>query len=119
MSYDFVIIGGGSAGCALANRLSADPSLRVLVLEAGRPDYLWDVYIHMPAALSFPIGNRFYDWRYESEPEPYMHGRRVYHARGQGAGRLELDQREDLPAWQPARLRTLGRGSRHGALGLC
>jgi choline dehydrogenase len=86
MRYDYVIIGGGSAGSALANRLSADPSTRVLVLEAGRSDSLWDVYIHMPAALSFPIGNRFYDWRYESEPEPYMHGRRVYHARGKVLG---------------------------------
>ena len=61
--YDFVIVGGGSAGCALANRLSADPSNRVLVLEAGRTDWRWDVFIHMPAALSYPIGNRFYDWR--------------------------------------------------------
>ena len=85
-SYDFVIVGGGSAGCVLANRLSEDPSTRVLVLEAGRPDYLWDVYIHMPAALSFPIGNRFYDWKYESEPEPNMHGRRIYHARGKVLG---------------------------------
>ncbi len=86
MRYDYVIIGGGSAGSALANRLSADPSTRVLVLEAGRSDSLWDVYIHMPAALSFPIGNRFYDWKYESEPEPYMNGRRVYHARGKVLG---------------------------------
>src|ERR1700761_1755767 len=86
MRYDYVIIGGGSAGCCLANRLSADPGTRVLVLEAGRNDSLWDVYIHMPAALSFPIGNRFYDWRYESEPEPYMDGRRVYHARGKVLG---------------------------------
>jgi choline dehydrogenase len=85
-SYDFVIVGGGSAGCALANRLSADPSTRVLVLEAGRPDYPWDLYIHMPAALSFPIGNRFYDWKYESEPEPSMNGRRIYHARGKVLG---------------------------------
>jgi choline dehydrogenase len=84
--YDFVIVGGGSAGSALANRLSADPSNRVLVLEAGRPDYSWDVYIHMPAALTFPIGNRFYDWKYESEPEPHMHGRRIYHARGKVLG---------------------------------
>jgi len=84
--YDFVIVGGGSAGCALANRLSADPSTRVLVLEAGRRDPLWDVFIHMPAALSFPIGNRFYDWRYESEPEPFMRGRRVSHARGKILG---------------------------------
>jgi choline dehydrogenase len=84
--YDFVIVGGGSAGCALANRLSADPSTSVLVLEAGRPDYRADVFIHMPAALAFPIGSRFYDWRYESEPEPYMHGRRIYHARGKVLG---------------------------------
>jgi choline dehydrogenase len=84
--YDYIIVGGGSAGCVLANRLSADRSTRVLVLEAGRPDSLWDVYIHMPAALSFPIGNRFYDWQYESEPEPYMHGRRIYHARGKVLG---------------------------------
>ncbi|MEO3889773.1 choline dehydrogenase [Nonomuraea sp. B5E05] len=86
MRYDYVIVGGGSAGCALANRLSADPSTSVLVLEAGRPDYLWDVFIHMPAALMFPIGSRFYDWKYESEPEPHMHGRRVYHARGKVLG---------------------------------
>ena len=85
-SYDFVIVGGGSAGCALANRLSADPSNRVLVLEAGRRDWKADVVIHMPAALSMGIGNRFYDWMYESEPEPQMGGRRVYHARGKVLG---------------------------------
>src|SRR5947209_16893432 len=84
--YDFVIVGGGSAGSVLANRLSADPGTRVLVLEAGRPDYRWDVFIHMPAALTLPIGSRFYDWRYESEPEPHMRGRRIYHARGKVLG---------------------------------
>ena len=56
------------------------------MLEAGRPDYPFDVYIHMPAALAFPIGNRFYDWGYESEPEPFMNGRRIYHARGKVLG---------------------------------
>jgi choline dehydrogenase len=84
--YDFIIVGGGSAGCVLANRLSADPRTRVLVLEAGRPDYRFDVFIHMPAALTFPIGSRFYDWQYESEPEPFMNGRRIYHARGRVLG---------------------------------
>jgi choline dehydrogenase len=68
--YDFVIVGGGSAGSALANRLSADPGTSVLVLEAGRSDYPWDVFIHMPAALAFPIGSRFYDWKYESSRSP-------------------------------------------------
>src|SRR5829696_4507423 len=84
--YDFVIVGGGWAGSVLANRLSEDPSVSVLVLEAGRSDYPWDVFIHMPAALAFPIGSRFYDWRYESEPEPHMDGRRIYHARGKVLG---------------------------------
>ena len=84
--YDFVIIGGGSAGSALANRLTADRSTSVLVLEAGRSDFAFDPLIHMPAALPYPIGNRFYDWRYQTEPEPHMGGRRVFHARGKVLG---------------------------------
>ena len=84
--FDHVIVGGGSAGCALANRLSSDPSVSVLVLEAGRSDFRIDPFIHMPAALPYPIGNPLYDWKYESEPEPFMGGRRVYHARGKVLG---------------------------------
>jgi choline dehydrogenase len=84
--YDIVIVGGGSAGCALANRLSADPGTSVLVLEAGRWDYRIDPFIHMPAALPIPIGNRLYDWKYQSDPEPHLNGRRVAHARGKILG---------------------------------
>ncbi len=84
--FDYIIVGGGSAGSVLANRLTEDPHTRVLVLEAGRTDWRIDPFIHMPAALTFPIGSRFYDWRYESEPEPFMHGRRIYHARGKVLG---------------------------------
>ena len=84
--YDCIIVGGGSAGSALANRLSTDPATRVLVIEAGRPDYRFDVFIHMPSALTFPIGSRYYDWMYESEPEPFMNGRKIYHARGKVLG---------------------------------
>ncbi|RZS43049.1 choline dehydrogenase [Herbihabitans rhizosphaerae] len=85
-TYDYVIVGGGSAGCVLANRLTEDPGTSVLVLEAGRPDWIWDPFIHMPAALTMVIGNRLYDWCYESEPEPHMGGRRVSHGRGRVLG---------------------------------
>ncbi len=84
--YNTIIIGGGSAGCVLANRLSTDPNHNVLVLEAGRKDHLWDLFIHMPAALTIPIGSKLYDWCYESEPEPYMHNRRIFQGRGKVLG---------------------------------
>ncbi len=84
--YDHVIVGGGSAGAVVANRLSADGTRTVLVLEAGRRDYPFDVFIHMPAALTYPIGSPLYDWKYETDPEPHMNGRRIYHARGKVLG---------------------------------
>ena len=81
-----IIVGGGSAGCVIANRLSADPDRSVLVLEAGRKDYWWDIFIHMPAALTYPIGSKHYDWCYETEPEPFMNNRRIYQGRGKILG---------------------------------
>ena len=69
-TWDYIIIGGGSAGCVLANRLSEDPSTKVLVLEAGPVDRRFDFRIHMPAALTYSLTNRTYNWWYESDPNP-------------------------------------------------
>lgn len=86
MNYDFIIVGGGSAGSVLAARLSANPENKVLVLEAGRPDYRFDFRIHMPAALSYPLNGTFYNWAYYSDPEPFMNNRRIYQPRGKVLG---------------------------------
>ena len=86
MSYDFIIIGGGSAGSVLTNRLSEDPSNNVLVLEAGRPDYKWDFRIHMPAALTYLLTGTDYNWGYASDPEPFMYDRRIAQPRGKVLG---------------------------------
>ena len=83
---DKIIIGGGSAGCVLAHRLTEDPSVRVLVLEAGRPDHRLDFRIHMPAALTYPLAGRTYNWWYESGPEPALDGRQIYQPRGKVLG---------------------------------
>ncbi len=116
--YDFVIVGGGSAGSALANRLSSSRTNRVLVLEAGRPDAIWDVFIHMPAALAFPIGSRFYDWKYESEPEPHMNGRRIYHARGKVLGGSSSINGMIFQRGNPLDYERWGADAGHGDVGL-
>jgi choline dehydrogenase len=85
-TYDYIIVGGGSAGSVLANRLSADPSTRVLVLEAGHRDYRFDLPVQVPSAVMLMLDNPLYDWRYRTEPEPQMHGRRMLHSRGKILG---------------------------------
>ncbi len=83
-TYDYVIVGAGSAGCVLANRLSADTSLRVLLLEAGPEDRGWR--IHMPAALAHGLRDTKHNWAYETEPQTHMDGRRMYWPRGRVLG---------------------------------
>jgi len=84
MTYDYVIIGAGSAGCVLANRLSADPKRRVLLLEAGPRD--WHPFIHMPAGLAKLVGRKGINWNYSTEPEPNLDGRRLWWPRGKVLG---------------------------------
>ncbi len=83
-SYDYVIVGGGTAGCVLANRLSADPERRVLLLEAGGQDN-W-IWIHIPVGYLYCIGNPRTDWCYRTEPEPGLNGRSILYARGKVLG---------------------------------
>jgi choline dehydrogenase len=85
-TYDFIIVGGGSAGSALGNRLSADGTNRVLVLEAGHRDWWFDYPVRVPAAILFVMGNPLYDWNYLSEPEPRLGGRKIAHYRGKVLG---------------------------------
>jgi choline dehydrogenase len=83
-SFDYIIVGGGSAGCVLANRLSADPRRRVLLLEAGgKDDYIW---IKVPVGYLYCIGNPRTDWLYETEPEAGLGGRVLKYPRGLGLG---------------------------------
>ncbi len=84
MTYDYVIVGAGSAGCVLANRLSANPAQRVLVLEAGGSD--WHPFIHMPAGLAKLVNNRRINWDYYTQPEPALAHRRLWWPRGKVLG---------------------------------
>jgi choline dehydrogenase len=82
--YDYIIVGAGSAGCVLANRLTADPKNRVLLLEAGgKDDWIW---FHIPVGYLFAIGNPRSDWMFKTEPEPGLNGRALNYPRGKVIG---------------------------------
>lgn len=82
--YDYIIVGAGSAGCAMANRLTEDGDTTVLLLEFGGSDR--SPFIQMPSALSIPMNTQKYDWGYHSEPEPHLGGRRMHTPRGKVLG---------------------------------
>ena len=81
---DYIVVGAGSAGCVLADRLSADGKARVLLIEYGGSDR--SIFIQMPAALAYPMHSKRWNWGYESEPEPHLNGRRLNCPRGKGLG---------------------------------
>ena len=82
--FDYVIVGAGSAGCVLANRLTQDPQVAVLLLEAGGASS--GMFKDMPMAFPKYVLRRDLNWNFESEPEPYLHGRRIEVPRGKGLG---------------------------------
>jgi len=82
--FDYLIVGAGSAGCVLANRLGEDPAVRILLLEAGPADKSWT--IDMPSAVGIVVGGTRYNWSYTSEPEPYLDGRQIGTPRGRTLG---------------------------------
>ena len=82
--YDYIIVGAGSAGCVLANRLSANPAVKVLLLEAGPSDR--DPMIHMPGGISRLMKSGRVDWRYYTTPQKHLDGRKLYAPRGKVLG---------------------------------
>ena len=105
-AFDYVIVGAGTAGCLLANRLSTDPTIRVALIEAGgTDDYLW---IQVPVGYLYCIGNPCTDWCFNTESEPGLHGRSIRYPRGRVLGGCSSingmiymrGQREDYDGWR-------------------
>ncbi|MDX1695914.1 MAG: GMC family oxidoreductase N-terminal domain-containing protein, partial [Ketobacteraceae bacterium] len=82
--FDYIVVGGGSAGCVLANRLSENPNNKVLLLEAGSRDR--SLFIHMPAGVGELLKGGPYNWGFETAPEPHLNNRGLYWPRGKGLG---------------------------------
>src|SRR2546423_14035497 len=83
-TFDYIVVGAGSAGCVLANRLTASGKFSVLLLEAGpRDNYLW---IHLPIGYAKTMVHKVYNWGFSTEPQPHMNNRRIYWPRGRGLG---------------------------------
>ena len=82
--FDYIIVGGGSAGCVLANRLSEDTTHRVLILEAGKKDS--HPLIHIPMGVAKIWNQDRFNWSYHSDPEPHMDNRKLFHPRGKVLG---------------------------------
>ena len=83
-SFDYIIVGAGSAGCVLANRLTEDPGVTVLLVEFGGKDR--SLFIQMPTALSIPMNTSKYAWQFHTEPEPYLDNRQLHCPRGKVLG---------------------------------
>ncbi|MGE0803195.1 MAG: GMC family oxidoreductase [Lautropia sp.] len=104
-TYDYIVVGAGSAGCVLAGRLSEDPATRVLLLEAGPPDR--SPWIHLPIGYGKTMWSPTYNWRFETDPDPGMNGRRIYWPRGKTLGGSSSingliyirGQRQDFDHW--------------------